>query len=102
MISPHGTEHPPRYCTHIIQGGYVTLSYIFAAQVFPRYIKDLKIPAITVPACFPSSGSPESVYFDIVRKTQIFMQCLLYLLGFLIIRVKFCSLVTERDEMISK
>ena len=20
MISPHGTEHPPRYCTHIIQG----------------------------------------------------------------------------------
>ena len=20
-FSPHGTEHPPRYCTHIIQGG---------------------------------------------------------------------------------
>ena len=44
-----------------INFGYVTLSYIFAAQVFPRYIKDLKIPAITVPGCFPSSGSPESV-----------------------------------------
>ena len=26
MISPHGTEHPPQYCTHIIQGENITVN----------------------------------------------------------------------------
>ena len=48
---PHGTEHPPRYCTHIIQGGLVRISEMDLTK-FTLY----KRCALPVRICIPGEN----------------------------------------------
>ena len=52
LNTPHGTEHPPRYCTHIIEGVYLLLVFTFATCDKEKYSyleqQEYCLPVVTI------------------------------------------------------